>query len=144
MLTALWKVPDESAAVFMRFFYRFLEEGFESSLALQKSILSLRCFSKYSQYIHWSGYQLTGRSIRLDTKTSPAAKILDCTMSPSSPFPRLMLVKKLESVLVDNPRLPTDIQVGYIALYGLLHMCFIISCSDSSWFSWSKTIRNCN
>ncbi len=116
MLTALWKVPDESAAVFMRFFYRFLEAGFESSLALQKSILSLRCFSKYSQYIHWSGYQLTGRSIRLDAKSSPMATIFENTLRPSSPFPRLMLVKKLEGVLVDNPRLPTDIQVRLISL----------------------------
>ncbi|XP_064402633.1 uncharacterized protein LOC135348378 [Halichondria panicea] len=111
VLTALWRVPDESAAVFMRFFYRFLENGFESSLSLQKAILSLRCFSKYSQYIHWSGYQLTGRSIRLDMKPSPVTTMLESTLRPSSPFPRLMLVKKLESVLVDNPRLPTDIQI---------------------------------
>ena len=113
MMTALWRVPDESAAVFMRFFYRFLGEGLESSLALQKSILSLRCFAKYSQYIHWSGYQLTGRSIRFDVSSSPVTTILDNTLGQSSAFPRLMLVKKLQSVLVENPRLPTDIQVCY-------------------------------
>ena len=111
VLTALWRLPDESAAIFMRFFYRFLGEGLESSLALQKSILSLRCFAKYSQYIHWSGYQLTGRSVRFDVSSSPVTTILDNTLGQSSAFPRLMLVKKLQSVLVEIPTLPTDIQV---------------------------------
>ena len=60
VLTTLWRVPDESASVFMQFFYQYLMDGLKASLALQKSTLSVRCFSKYSQYIHWSGYQLTG------------------------------------------------------------------------------------
>ena len=60
VLTTLWRVPDESASVFMQFFYQYLMDGLKASLALQKATLSLRCFSKYSQYIHWSGYQLTG------------------------------------------------------------------------------------
>ena len=60
VLTTLWGVPDESASVFMQFFYQYLMDGLKASLALQKATLSLRCFSKYSQYIHWSGYQLTG------------------------------------------------------------------------------------
>ena len=103
VLTALWRVPDESAAVFMRFFYRFLG-GLESSLALQKSILSLRCFAKYSQYIHWSGYQLTGRSIHFTVMPLPVTTILDNTFGKNSVFPRLMLVKKLRSVVVEIPR----------------------------------------
>ena len=61
VLTTLWRVPDESASVFMQFFYQYLMDGLKASLALQKSTLSVRCFSKYSQYIHWSGYQLTGQ-----------------------------------------------------------------------------------
>ena len=61
VLTTLWRVPDESASVFMQFFYQYLMDGLKASLALQKSTLSVRCFSKYSQYIHWSGYQLTGK-----------------------------------------------------------------------------------
>ena len=60
VLTTLWRVPDESASVFMQFFYQYLMDGLKASLALQKATLSVRCFSKYSQYIHWSGYQLTG------------------------------------------------------------------------------------
>ena len=111
VMTALWRVPDESAAVFMQFFYCFLREGFESSLALQKSILSLRCFAKYSQYVYWSGYQLTGRSVRFDVKPSPVTRILESTLGQSSVFPRLVLLKKLQSVLVKNSRLSTNIQV---------------------------------
>ena len=61
VLTALWRVPDESACIFMQFFYQYLVEGMRGTQALHKAILCLRCFSKYSQYIHWSGYQLTGR-----------------------------------------------------------------------------------
>ena len=61
VLTTLWRVPDESASVFMRFFYQYLMDGLKASLALQKATLSVRSFSKYSQYIHWSGYQLTGQ-----------------------------------------------------------------------------------
>ena len=60
VLTTLWRVPDESASVFMQFFYQYLMDGLKASLALQKATLSLRCFSKFSQFIHWSGYQLTG------------------------------------------------------------------------------------
>ena len=64
VLTTLWRVPDESASVFMQFFYQYLMEGHRASVSLQKAILSVRCFLKYSQYIHWSGYQLTGRKIQ--------------------------------------------------------------------------------
>ena len=60
VLTTLWRVPDESAFIFMQFFYQYLMDGLKASLAIQKATLSLRCFSKYSQYIHWSGYELTG------------------------------------------------------------------------------------
>ena len=61
VLTTLWSVPDESASVFMLFFYQYLMDGLKASLALHKATLSLRCFSKYSQYIHWGGYELTGK-----------------------------------------------------------------------------------
>ena len=67
VLTTLWRVPDESASVFMQFFYQYLMDGLKASLALQKATLSVRCFTKYSQYIHWSGYQLTGEVKSSDT-----------------------------------------------------------------------------
>ena len=111
VLTTLWKVPDESASVFMQFFYQYLMDGVQTSLALQKAILSVRCFAKYSQYIHWSGYQLTGRDIQFSSKPSLSTTALQRRLGESSTFPRLSDIKKLEKALVNSPRLPTDVQV---------------------------------
>ena len=111
VLTTLWRVPDESASVFMQFFYQYLVDGFCGTGALQKAILSLRSFSKYSQYIHWSGYQLTGREIQFDIRKPDIFKMLETRLGASSVFPRLDDVKKLESALVNDPRMPTDVQV---------------------------------
>ena len=115
VLTTLWKVPDESASVFMQFFYQYLLDGHRSSLALQKAILSVRCFAKYSQYIHWSGYQLTGQDTIFDFKSSSSP--LEHTLGEASAFPRLADVKKLEKVLVNDPRFPTDVQVCHQCNY---------------------------
>ena len=35
VLTTLWRVPDESASVFMQFFYQYLMDGFCGTVALQ-------------------------------------------------------------------------------------------------------------
>ena len=110
VLTSLWKVPDESACIFMQYFYQYLVDGFKSSHALHKAVLSLRCFSKYSQYIHWSGYQLTGRDVQFERNqcdNTPLSKT-----SPGSVFPRLDIVMKLKTVLISDPCLPTDVQVS--------------------------------
>ena len=112
VLTTLWKVPDESASVFMQFFYQYLTDGLQSSVALQKSILSVRCFAKYSQYIHWSGYQLTGRNIHCTVTVSPSENMLKERLGDPSVFPRLDQLKKLEKSLVKNTSLPTDVQVN--------------------------------
>ena len=112
VLTTLWKVPDESASVFMQFFYQYLTDGLQSSVALQKSILSVRCFAKYSQYIHWSGYQLTGRDICYTATVSPSEDMLKERLGDPSVFPRLDQLKKLEKSLVKNIYLPTDVQVN--------------------------------
>ena len=69
VLTTLWRVPDESACIFMQF-YQYLVAGVKGPEVLHKSILSLRCFKKYSQYIHWSGYQLTGRELQFQVNQS--------------------------------------------------------------------------
>ena len=112
VLTTLWRVPDESASVFMQFFYQYLMDGLKSSLALQKAVLSLRCFSKYSQYIHWSGYQLTGRDIVFNVSSaSEATQTLQTRLGSSSVFPRLDIVKKLESAFIKDPQTPTDVQI---------------------------------
>ena len=117
VLTTLWKVPDESASVFMQFFYQYLLDEMKSSLALQKAILSIRCFAKYSQYIHWSGYQLTGRDIQFLSKPSQSSIALKKRLGEPSVFPRLASVKKLENALVNSPCLPTDVQVHTCIIY---------------------------
>ena len=117
VLTTLWRVPDESACIFMQFFYQYLVEGVKGTEALHKAILSLRCFSKYSQYIHWSGYQLTGRELQFDVNQSSMHVELTARLGPSSVFPRLDILKDLQTTFLDNPRLPTDVQVCVYNLY---------------------------
>ena len=112
VLTTLWKVPDESASVFMQFFYQYLVDGLKGSLALHKAVLSVRCFAKYSQYIHWSGYQLTGRDFHFSNMATEFAEIIEKRLGTSSVFPRLHSVKKLETVLIKNSNPPTDVQVS--------------------------------
>ena len=112
VLTTLWRVPDESASVFMQFFYQYLMEGHQSSAALQKAILSLRCFVKYSGFIHWTGYQLTGREIRFEVEMSPEDRAVSTQTGPCSLFPRLEIVTKLQKVFITEPQSPTDVQVG--------------------------------
>ena len=114
VLTTLWRVPDESACIFMQFFYQYLVDGLKGTEALHKSILSVRCFSKYSQYIHWSGYQLTGREIQFSINRSSSAADLTVRLGNHSIFPQLEIVKQLETTFLKNPRLPTDVQVRYI------------------------------
>ena len=106
VLTTLWRVPDESAAIFMKFFYQYMMDGFKSSHALQKAILSIRSFQKYSKYIHWSGYQITGQEIEFVVKKQ-ATKIGSCPV-----FPRLEVIRSLEKVLIKDCYLPTDVQVS--------------------------------
>lgn len=108
VLTSLWRVPDESASFFMQFFYRFLVDGCPSLRALQKAMLSIRCFTKYGDYIHWSGYQLSGRQIRFESVDDHSLK--DACGS-STPFPRLTEMHKLETSLIFQPARKTDIQV---------------------------------
>ena len=111
VLTTLWRVPDESAAVFMQFFYQYMMDGFKGSHALRKAILSIRSFQKYSRYIHWSGYQLTGREIQFQvTETGPSA-LMRKKMGPTVVFPRMDALKSLKKRFIDDSYLPTDVQV---------------------------------
>ncbi len=112
VLTTLWRVPDESAAIFMQFFYQYMMDGLESTEALQKAILSIRCFCKYSQYIHWSGYQLTGRDIYLQYTIPEEVHNLEKLLGKSNAFPRLQDIKQLEQGLVEATCYPTDVQVS--------------------------------
>ena len=123
VLTTLWRVPDESAAIFMQFFYQYMMDGLESTRALQKAILSIRCFSKYSQFIHWSGYQLTGRDISFRYTIPEVTHILDKHMGPSNIFPCQHVVDLLEAGLVDVSCFPTDVQVCYGCGCVRVHVC---------------------
>ena len=123
VLTTLWKVPDESASVFMQFFYQYLRDGLRSSLAVQKAIFSVRCFSKYSQYIHWSGYQLTGKDIQLSFKMTTSNITLEHRLGKSSTFPRIEDIKKLEKALVNDPIIPTYLQV-YTIIFDRPIQCY--------------------
>ena len=148
VLTALWRVPDESACIFMQFFYQYLVDGLRGTEALHKAILSLRCFSKYSQYIHWSGYQLTGREFQFNINQSPARAELTTRLGTSSVFPRLEILKELEAAFMNNPRPPTDVQVCYIFCFcskaETLSLCIIIIyylfVSGFAWTTWSETL----
>ena len=118
VMTTLWRVPDESAAVFMKFFYQYLVDGHPASRALQKAILSIRSFSKYSGFVHWSGYQLTGREVSIIVKEEEKGENVKRALGGEGPtvFPRLDVVQTLEAELIErvggqaNPP-PTDVQV---------------------------------
>ena len=129
VLTALWRVPDESACIFMQFFYEYLVDGLRGTEALHKAILSLRCFSKYSQYIHWSGYQLTGREFQFDINHSSARAELTTRLGASSVFPRLEILNNLKNALINNPRPPSDVQVCSASIF--INYCFNLSFSLS-------------
>ena len=118
VMTTLWRVPDESAAVFMKFFYQYLVDGHPSTTALQKAILSVRSFVKYSGFVHWSGYQLTGREVRvLVAEGGERGEGVREAVGGEGPtvFPRLDVIQTLEKNLLeragdaDSP--PTDVQV---------------------------------
>ena len=116
VLTTLWKVPDESASVFMQFFYQYLMDEFQSSVALHKAILSVRCITDFSHYVHWSGYQLTGREIQLNVHMSGKGRVVLNKVGITPSFPRLDVVKKLETAYLKDPAPPTDIQVSWYKL----------------------------
>ena len=99
VLTSLWRVPDESACYFMHFFYRYLADGIPSYSALQKACLSIRCYKKYGEYIHWSGYQLQGREICIITHKDESA-MLPATIGTPNCFPELETISQIGENLI--------------------------------------------
>ena len=112
VLLPLWKVPDESANIFMQFFYQFLVNGLPSLKALQRSMQCLRCFVKYSHYVHWSGFQIIGKEITFfrnpDTRF-PIQKLL----GEVSVFPREYVRNIEENLLSTKNKIFSDIQVCF-------------------------------
>ena len=136
ILSTLWKVPDESAGVFMQFFYQYLgEDGLSTTQALQKAVCSLRCFRKYSHYAHWGAYQLCGKEMVMDLTTKANDAFLEQRLGPKVAFPRHDVVKKLELSLLDSTTTPSNVQVRSIGLRDALYT-YILTYTDSMGLLW--------
>ena len=112
VLVSLWRVPDESANIFMQFFYQFLINGLPSLQALQRSMQCLRCFLKYSHYVHWSGFQIIGKEV-LFCKDSHAQFPIQRMLGETSTFPREHVKSIEENLLGVKSKNFTDIQVCF-------------------------------
>ena len=139
VLTTLWRVPDESAGVFMQFFYQYLMDGMRSTIALHKSILSVRCFKKYAKHVHWSAYQLTGQDIQLKIMKETKANVFRSVFGTNevAAFPRLDILMKLESAfLVDPLHQMSYIQVNYFVKMITVLTYFVVT-------SYYKHLQTC-
>ena len=107
VLVSLVRVPDKSASIFMRLFYHFLaHDGMTTSEALQKSSMGVRCIKSLSQHVHWGGFQLIGRNIKIAyNNASNSAKVATLVGDPT-PFPRLELLQQLEKAIFRKDRTP--------------------------------------
>ena len=112
VLVSLWRVPDESANVFMNFFYQFLVNGLPSLQALQRSMQCLRCFLKYSHYVHWSGFQIIGKEVMFH-KDSNAQFPIQNMLGEVSIFPRQHIKNMEENLLGVKNKIFTDVQVCF-------------------------------
>lgn len=116
VLSTQWKINDESASAFMQFFYQFLMDGFLTSVAYDKTILCMHCFTQYREPVHWNGFQLTGRDVRFQTRASTVKDRLPL-------FSALHAIDSLENLkkyLLKDPVHPTDVQVIIIILLFIL------------------------
>ena len=112
VLVSLWRVPDESTNVFMNFFYQFLVTGLPSLQALQRSMQCLRCFLKYSHYVHWSGFQIIGKEVTFH-KDSNAQFPIHNLLGEVSIFPRQHVKLIEENLLGVRNKIFTDVQVCF-------------------------------
>ena len=110
VLRSTLKVSDESANIFMQFFYQFLVNGLPSLQALQRSMQCLRCFVKYSHYVHWSGFQIIGKEVTFH-KNAHAVFPIGKMLGEVSIFPREHIKSIEESLLGLKSKPFTDIQV---------------------------------
>ena len=115
VLTSLWRVPDESASYFMYYFYRYLVDGLRSLAALQKAAMSIRCYTKYSEYIHWSGYQLQGREIQFTSSNSNHGDDVRKRLGPVNVFPQLNELLNIKKSLLANSKYVSSGADGFSA-----------------------------
>ncbi|XP_065893673.1 tetratricopeptide repeat protein 28-like [Dysidea avara] len=110
VLVSLWRVPDESAHIFMQYFYQFLVNGLPSFHALQRSMQSLRCFHKYSHFVHWSGFQIIGKEITLHKSSNSQFPILKM-IGEASIFPRQSVKEIGEGLLSGKTKSLSNVQL---------------------------------
>ena len=115
VLVSLWRVPDESANIFMQFFYQFLVNGLPSLQALQRSMQCLRCFLKYSHYVHWSGFQIIRKEVTFH-KNASAVFPIERMLGEVSIFPRQHVKSIEENLLGVKKKVFTDVQVCFIVV----------------------------
>ena len=107
VLVSYVRVPDKSASIFMSLFYRFLSrDGFTTSEAIQKSSMGVRCIKNLSQHVHWGGYQLIGRNIRVQYNSNCSTAKVVRFLGFANPFPRLSLVQEVETAIFRQDRTP--------------------------------------
>ena len=107
VLVSLVRVPDKSASIFMRLFYRFLaHDGMTTSEALQKSSMGVRCIKSLTQHVHWGGFQLIGRNIKIAYNDKCKSARVAALVGDPTPFPRLELLQQLERAIFRNDRTP--------------------------------------
>lgn len=111
VLTTQSKVPDKSASVFMQCFHWYLSHGIPSFDALDRAKHSMRLIHEYSKNIHWNQYQLHGREVILQSSTQ-----LISHFGCRSAFPCLQIICELERAILDQPALPTAVQVYYCSV----------------------------
>ena len=110
VLVSLWRVPDESANIFMQFFYQFLVNGLPSLQALQRSMQCLRCFVKYSHYVHWSEFQIIRKEVAFRKNCCPTFPI-QSMLGETSIFPSERVKSIEENLLGIKSKTFTDMQV---------------------------------
>jgi CHAT domain-containing protein len=59
VISTLWRINDESTAVFMNWFYRYLSEGKDKAQALRLAKLRM-LDSRYSHPFYWASFILNG------------------------------------------------------------------------------------
>eukprot|EP00731_Ephydatia_muelleri_P038039 Em0636g1a len=123
------RIPDESAGMFMQFFYQYLVDGPGTTHALQKATLSVRCFRKYSQYTHWGGFQLIGRETYLHrTKTTEEALLA------ASLGPRCFVLSKQILLGYEGTELTDPVKTSIHSFYDYFRGgVFWISCRSKRW-----------
>ena len=112
VLVSLCTVKDESANIFMQYFYQFLVNGLPSLEALQRSMQCLRCFLKYSHYVHWSGFQIIGKEVTFH-KDPHAHFPIQKMLGEVSIFPRQHVKSIEENLLGVKNKTFTDVQVCF-------------------------------